>query len=296
MSRVYHNSFFAMGTRLNAVFPNADEELCERLFKMIEDEVHRIEMKLSYFLPESFISEINNEAFKAAVILDLEMLEIFKLCLYYNKLTFGAYDITMRRLIDFFKQNPDATETNFGSCLQFIQLDEEKNTILFTDANTKIDLGGFGKGYALVKVQSMINDSPITCALISFGESSILTKGKHPSGKTWQVGINDYMNFGESVYTFELENNSVSTSSNYYVDDSGQLRFKTNIINPLTASIEKEIKTVSVKSKSPLEAEILSTALFNLSNEQIAFLNEKFTEVEIVKINYSNGEATITKF
>ena len=296
MSRVYHNSYFAMGTRLNVVFPNADEELCERLFKMIEDEVHRIEMKLSYFLPESFISEINNEAFKAAVKLDSEMLEIFKLCLYYNKLTFGAYDITMRRLIDFFKQNPDATETNFGSCLQFIQLDEEKNTILFTDANTKIDLGGFGKGYALERAQRFVNDSPIESAFISFGESSIFAKGKHPSRKAWQVGINDYMNFGESVYTFELENNSVSTSSNYYVDDSGQLQFKTNIINPITGSIKKGIETVSVKSKSPLEAEILSTALFNLSDEQIDFVKEKLSEVEIVKINYSNGEASITNF
>lgn len=296
MSKVYHNSFFAMGTRLNIVFSNADDKLCERLFRMIENEVSRIELKLSYFLTESFVSKINNEAFIAAVKLDSEMLEILKQCQNYNRLTFGAYDITMRRLIDFFKQNPDATATNLGSCLQFIQLDEEKNTILFTDANTKIDLGGFGKGYALVKVQSMINDSPITCALISFGESSILTKGKHPSGKTWQVGINDYMNFGESVYTFELENNSVSTSSNYYVDDSGQLQFKTNIINPITGSIKKGIETVSVKSKSPLEAEILSTALFNLSDEQINFVKEKLSEVEIVKINYRNGEASITNF
>ncbi|MDP3583248.1 MAG: FAD:protein FMN transferase, partial [Ignavibacteria bacterium] len=249
-----------------------------------------------YFLPESFISEINNEAFKAAVKLDSEMLEIFKLCLYYNKLTFGAYDITMRRLIDFFKQNPDATETNFGSCLQFIQLDEEKNTILFTDANTKIDLCGFGKGYALVKVQSMINDSPITCALISFGESSILTKGKHPSGKTWQVGINDYINSGQSVYSFELENGSVSTSSNYFLDDSGQLQFKTNVINPITGSIKKEIETVSVKSKSPLEAEILSTAMLSLNDEQTAAIKVELKEVDIVKISYHNGEVSITKF
>ncbi len=296
MSRVYHNSFFAMGTRLNVVFPNADEELCERLFKMIEDEVHRIELMLSYFIPESFVSRINKEAFESAVKLDSEMWEIHNQCLDFNKLTLGAFDITMRRLVDFFKHNPEATETDLTSCMQYIQLDDEEKTIRFNDERTKIDLGGFGKGYALVKVQSMINDSPIACALISFGESSILTKGKHPSGKTWQVGINDYMNSGESVYTFELENNSVSTSSNYYVDDSGQLQFKTNIINPITGSIKKGIETVSVKSKSPLEAEILSTALFNLSDEQINFVKEKLSEVEIVKINYRNGEATITKF
>ncbi|KAF0140689.1 MAG: Membrane-associated lipoprotein involved in thiamine biosynthesi [Stygiobacter sp.] len=296
MSKVYHNSFFAMGTRLNVVFSNADEELSERLFRMIENEVHRVELKLSYFIPESFVSKINSGAFNYAVILDLEMVEILKQCQNYNRLTFGAFDITMRRLVDFFKHNPEETETDLTSCMQYIQLDDEEKSIRFTDEQTKIDLGGFGKGYALEKVQRLVNDSPIESALISFGESSILAKGKHPSGKAWQVGLNDYINSGQSVYSFELENGSVSTSSNYFLDDSGQLQFKTNVINPITGSIKKEIETVSVKSKSPLEAEILSTAMLSLNDEQTAAIKVGLKEVEIVKISYHNGEASITKF
>ncbi|KAF0210489.1 MAG: Membrane-associated lipoprotein involved in thiamine [Ignavibacteria bacterium] len=285
-----------MGTRLNVVFSNADEELSERLFRMIENEVHRVELKLSYFIPESFVSKINSGAFNYAVILDLEMVEILKQCQNYNRLTFGAFDITMRRLVDFFKHNPEETETDLTSCMQYIQLDDEEKSIRFTDEQTKIDLGGFGKGYALEKVQRLVNDSPIESALISFGESSILAKGKHPSGKAWQVGLNDYINSGQSVYSFELENGSVSTSSNYFLDDSGQLQFKTNVINPITGSIKKEIETVSVKSKSPLEAEILSTAMLSLNDEQTAAIKVGLKEVEIVKISYHNGEASITKF
>ena len=283
-----------MGTRLNVVFSNADDELCGRLFRMIENEVHRIELKLSYFLPESFISKINNEAFESAVELDSEMWKILNQCLDYNKLTLGAFDITMRRLVDFFKHNPEETETDLTSCMQCIQLDDEEKSIRFTDEHTKIDLGGFGKGYALERVLRLVNDSPIESAFISFGESSILAKGKHPSGKAWQVGLNSYINSGESVYSFELENESVSTSSNYFLDDTGQLQFKINVINPINGSIKKEIETVSVKSKSPLEAEILSTAMLILNDEQISAV--KINEVEIVKISYHNGEASITKF
>lgn len=294
MSKVYHNSFYAMGTRLNVVLPNADDELCERLFRMIENEVNRIELKLSYFIPESFVSRINNEAFESEVKLDPEMWEILNQCLDYNKLTFGAFDITMRRLVDFYRQNPDEAKTDFTSCMKCIQLDEIENTIRFTDENTKIDLGGFGKGYALEKLQKLITDSPLESAFISFGESSIFAKGKHPSGKVWQVGLNDYINSGHSVYTFELENGSVSTSSNYFLDDAGQLKFKTNVVDPITGSIKKEIETVSVKSRSPLEAEILSTAMLILNNEQISAV--KINKVEIVKISYHNGEASITKF
>ncbi|MFA7419241.1 MAG: FAD:protein FMN transferase [Melioribacteraceae bacterium] len=294
MSKVYHNAFYAMGTRMNVVLPHSDEELCERIYKMIKHEVERIETKLSYFLPHSLVSEINNRAYEADVKVDSEMWQILKICLDYNRLTFGAFDITMRKLVDFYKLNSDLDETDLTSCMKNIQLNDELQSIRFLDDSTKIDLGGFGKGYALEKVQKLIHDSPLENAFISFGESSILTKGKHPSGKAWQVGVNNYNNSGGTAYTFELVDDSISTSSNYFLDDSGQLTFKANVINPITGKLKKEIETVTVKSKSPIEAEIFSTAFMNLSKEQICAIKEKYIDVGVVRINFDNEELSLT--
>lgn len=294
MSKVFHNAFYAMGTRMNVVLPHSDEELCERLYKMIKHEVERIEIKLSYFLSHSSVSEINKKAYAADVKVDSEIWQILKLCLQYNKLTFGAFDITMRRLVDFYKLNPDLDETDLTSCMKYIQLNDELQSIRFLDESAKIDFGGFGKGYALEKVQKLINDSPIESAFISFGESSILTKGNHPSGKAWQVGVNNYNNSGGAAYTFELADDSISTSSNYFLDDSGQLTFKANVINPITGKLKKEIETISVKSKSPLEAEIFSTAFMNLSNDQVSAIKEKCIDIGVVRINFDNAEPFLT--
>ncbi len=294
MSKVFHNAFYAMGTRMNVVLPHSDEELCERLYRMIKHEVERIEIKLSCFLPHSLVSEINNKAYAVDVKVDPEMWQILKLCVHFNKLTFGAFDITMRRLVDFYKLNPDSDETDLTSCMKNIQLNDELQSIHFLDDSTKIDFGGFGKGYALEKVQKLINDSPLKSAFISFGESSIITKGNHPSGKAWQVGVNNYNNSGVAAYTFDLADDSISTSSNYFLDDSGQLTFKANVINPITGKLKKEIETVTVKSKSPIEAEIFSTAFLNMSNDQISTIKEEYIDIEIVRINFDNAEPSLT--
>jgi len=283
-----------MGTRFNAVFPNADDELCERLFRMIENEVKRIEAKLSCFDKGSLLAQINDQAFRHEKKLDDEMFGILCLCVEYNKKTFGAFDITMRRLVEHYEKNPQANDTNLGSCFSSIILNHDVKSISFLDEETKIDLGGFGKGYALSRVKKILDDSPIENVFISFGESSVLAKGNHPSGKGWKVGINDYSSNNNSAYTFDLMNESISTSSNYFKDDSGQLIYKTNIINPKTGLLKRDIETISVKSVSPLECEVLSTAFMNLTDEQIILIKNDFNELEVVKINYLNSKKTIT--
>lgn len=296
MSKVYHNSFFAMGTRFNAVIPKEDDEICERLFRMIESEVKRIEAKLNYFDKASTVAQINEHAFHREIKLDDEMFEILLVCFDYHKLTFGAFDITMRRVVEYYNQNPEADVSNLGSRMDSILLNRDAKSIRFADEEAKIDLGGFGKGYTLSRVKKILDDSPIESAFISFGESSILAKGNHPNGKGWRVGLNDYLSNSTTAYTFDLYDESFSTSSNYFKDDTGQLVFKTNVINPITGNLKREIETVSVKSASPLECEIFSTAFMNLTDEQIAFIKKEFKSIEIVRINYFNNEKTITCF
>lgn len=75
--KVYHNSFYAKGSRLNLVFPYDDDEICERLFNSIKIEVYRTVLKLSYFNQSSDISIINNRK-NDSLKVDLELFEIFK--------------------------------------------------------------------------------------------------------------------------------------------------------------------------------------------------------------------------
>lgn len=293
MNKVYHNSFFAMGTRFNAVFPEVDEELCERLFRMIKNEIKRVEAKLNYFDERSLVFNINKNAFNNDFELDDEMFKIISICIDYHKLTYGAFDITMRRLIDFYNQNPETDKTNLYSCMKAISLNQEKKTIRFLDQETKIDFGAFGKGYALNNVIKIVKEFNFENAFFSFGESSILAMGNHPNGNGWKIGIKDYSSTDSTVYSDLLFNESISTSSNYYNSDSGELIFKTNVINPINSRLKKSIETISVKSIDPIECEILSTAFMNLTDDQIKEINNKLV-FEFIRISYLDNEKIIT--
>jgi FAD:protein FMN transferase len=287
---VYHNSFFAMGSRFNAVLPFYNHEICEQLFNLIQNEVLRIESKLSYFYPESEVYKINKTACKSFVKIDDELFNILETCLEYSGQTFGAFDITLRPIIESIEKNGGAATKDGRSFLNQIKLNNTDKSVYFESDKVKIDFGGFGKGYALEKIKSFLDDSPIENAFISFGESSIMTKGKHPKGDNWQVGIKNFFDAQDSIHTFNLSDSSISSSGNYYVDDSGQLHNKVNVINPVTGSPVEGLSVVSVKSGSPLEAEILSTAFLVMQDEQINTVLDGFKDIEVVKVNYIDNK------
>jgi thiamine biosynthesis lipoprotein ApbE len=63
-----------------------------------------------------------------------------------------------------------------------------------------------------------------------------------------------------------------------------------NVINPVTGSPVEGLSVVSVKSGSPLEAEILSTAFLVMQNEQINTVLDRFKDIEVVKVNYIDNK------
>jgi thiamine biosynthesis lipoprotein len=295
MIRVYHNSFFAMGSRFNAVFPSNDEEVCEHIFNSIQHEVLRIESKLSYFYPGSEVNKINKTACKSSVKLDDELFTILETCMNYSKKTFGAFDITLRPVIENIEQNDKGSACAGQSHLHQIELDRINKSVRFSSDKVKIDFGGFGKGYALGKIKLYLDNSPLENVFISFGESSIYGKGRHPHGDCWTVGIKDLFNTNGSLHLFDLSDSAISISSNYYLNDSGELHSKVNVINPLTGKPADGVSIAGVKSDSALEAEILSTAFLVMEDAQIQETINMLKRTEAVKIRYS-GITPVKKF
>jgi len=260
----------------------------------MKSECERIEFMLSYFNPASDVAKINESACKTFVVMDEELFNIVKTCLEYSEMTSGAYDITLRPVIEHLKNNSsNANEEIMCSYMDQVELDEEKKSIHFQNDKVKIDFGGFGKGYALEKIKSILEKSSLENVFISFGESSIFAKGKRPDGNEWLVGIKDLYNSENSLHAFSLQNSSISTSSNFYVDDNGQLCNKINVINPFTKKTVEDLAIASVKSDSPLQAEILSTAFLVMDDEKIKEVLKNNNNVEAVKIKFIEKEPLI---
>lgn len=216
-------------------------------------------------------------------------------------MTDGAFDITLRPLMDYWKDEENYSEENLQTLkesvgMQYVELNEEQRTVRFKNEITELDLGGFGKGYALEKVKQMLESSPVENAFISFGESSVLAMGEHPAGGAWKIGINDYTNPGNSIHEFEVSDGSVSTSSNFYLNDDGELQHHQHIINPRTGKPHDHFAAASVSADSPILAEILSTACLLLPGEKIRELIQKYQHIEVLKVDYDPVEPAITIF
>jgi thiamine biosynthesis lipoprotein len=149
-------------------------------------------------------------------------------------------------------------------------------------------LGGIGKGYALENIKRYCSENRITNALINFGDSSVTTIGTHPHGDYWPIGIQHAFTSGSSIHTFALRDASLSTSGN---TPNNRIKFGDtgHILNPLTGKFQNETMTVSVVTTSPIEAEVLSTALFIASDKEKAEILNRFKPGEAIVISYNQS-------
>ena len=289
-----------MGTRCNIVLPGMEEDDADVILRHIRNEIARIEGKLSRFLSKSDISMINSEAADTPVGVDKEIFRILKSCAYYHEITGGCFDITLRPILHYWKDNPNGDNESAGKILSRlgadkIQLDDKNRTVSFSNDSIEIDLGGFGKGYALEKVNEMLLRFGIDSGFLTMGESSVLTLGNHPAGDHWKVGIKNYLNPNEAIHTFHMRFGSVSTSSNFYIDDEGKLINHRHVIDPVTGVPVEELITASVFSNTALLAEVLSTAVLVMPEDKIQDLVVHFPGISVMKIDYSSDES-VKKF
>ena len=305
MNQVYHNAFFAMNTRCSVVFPYTEHRLGERVFHDLKMEAVRIESKLSRFLPNSELSRINKQAYEKPVRPDDELFEILATCEKYHELTGGALDITLRPLMNYWNRQAEEKETDAGPSLQelfkhvgmnHLHIDDKRRTVSFDNEHIEIDLGGVGKGYTLNMMEELIRKRGIENAFISFGESSVLTMGHHPAGDHWKVSINNYQRPGNSIHEFAFNDGSISTSANFFLTDRGRLQNHRHVIDPFKGAPIEDCISVTAYNRSPLVAEMLSTAFLVSTGEQIQKTLKRMDDTTAVSVDYSTSSPQVKQF
>lgn len=298
---VFNNNFSAMGTRFGIVLPEISIAHGELVTQLIKDEIDRLENNISRYINSSKVSFLNKYAGRSPAAVDDELFELLKRCKEYNGLTFGAFDITLKPIADYWNRleleneapNNGILSSLVDQCgMDKIELIEENRLVFFKNSNLQIDFGAVGKGFALEKVKEILSDNGIENAFISFGESSILTYGKHPNGDKWKIGIPSELNRNENVYVLEVNDCSISTSGNTV---NNRIAGRVNIINPFTGYPVKEKKSILAANPDPVLAEVLSTSLMVLPDDRIKSVLSGFQDASAVRIEYEGNEPVITE-
>jgi len=136
-----------------------------------------------------------------------------------------------------------------------------------------IDLGGFGKGFALDRACEILRKSGVMSAFLCAGESSIAVVGEHPLGGAWPVAIPHPLRPGQYLAELELCDEALSISSTVGAGTNAPERAA--MIRPTDAAVITAPRCTAVVDRNGGRAEVMSTALLVADLDQAARLLER---------------------
>ncbi len=166
-----------------------------------------------------------------------------------------------------------------------IVLDTAGGTVRLTDTAMSLDVGAFAKGLAVQWLADYAANLGIDSALISVGGNVVAVGDKQ--GKPFVIGIENPKNPQEHLLTVDVENCAVVTSGDYqrYFEVDG-VRYH-HLIDPQTLQPARYFASVSVIGPDSGLADVLSTALFLLPQQEGAALLKSVGEYEAVWVEHT---------
>lgn len=234
-------------------------------------ELLRVHRLLSFYDPASDIARLNGSAGAGPVKIAAETLNLLALALEWSGRTAGAFGPTVGPLSRLWKEafaggmvpGPASVRTALSLAgSQQLRLNPGQGTAELLAAGASVDLGAIGKGYAARRARQVYESHGITSALLNLG-GHVLAFGGRPDGRPWSVGIRHPRRPGRCIGAVDVRDASVSTSGDYeqFAEQAG-VRYH-HIVDPRTGCPARSgLISVTVVTRDPLEADVLSTAVF----------------------------------
>ncbi|MBW3597350.1 MAG: FAD:protein FMN transferase [Planctomycetes bacterium] len=265
----------AMASLFEVWLTGEDEEHLTAVGEAALDEISRIERLFSFFDPASEVSRINREAADRPVKVDVEMFGVLSDCLRRRGETGGYFDITIQ------------SDGN----IEDVVLDATARTVHFMSANVEVNLGGYGKGYALDAAGGVIREQAVASALLHGGTSSILAVGAQDDGTPWKIGLRDPYDESQSVGSVDLVDAGFSTSGVFHASQA-----ESDIMNPQQRQRLTEQAACAVIAPTALDAEVWSTAFLAMGESQArgALLQRNASPLRVAWLSQDDGRTRIT--
>jgi thiamine biosynthesis lipoprotein len=235
----------AMATLFEVFLVGEEEEHLAAVGEAALDEVARIEHLLSRYDPSAEVARVNRHATAGPVKVDAELFRILEECGVWCERTEGAFD-------------PCA-----GSGVRYrdaVRLDTVNRTVAFVQP-ASLDLGAYGKGYAVDAAADVLQSFGVERFLIHGGTSSVLARGERADGSRWRIDLRDPFDDREPpVGSIELQNAGLSCSAVTRDDD--------DIVDPRTGDAISNPAACAVVAENATIAEVWSTALLAMGRDK----------------------------
>lgn len=247
------------------------------------------------------LKTVNDQAGKAPVQVDPEIIRLLKDCKEYYTLTGGRVNVAMGSVLQLWHEArndsindpssaylPDLQELQEAAKhtgMDAVIIDEAAGTVFLSDPQIRLDVGAIAKGWAAQQVAKAAPGG----YLLSVGGNVCATGPKKTDGTPWVIGVTDPKDPGKNIHTIYVTGGNVVTSGDYQRSFTVNGKAYHHIIDPDTLMPSEYWSSVTVVCEDSGLADALSTALFLLPLEAGKILAQK-AKAEVLWIDAAGNE------
>ncbi len=275
----------------------------DRIGVAVTERLLDMDYEMSSWNPDSQISQFNNRRDTKPFTVSPELAEVVQCALEMSALTDGAFDPTVKPLVDHWGFGPDTDDDLLDEIMQAVgwqKVRVEKGALVKMHPDVQLDLSAIAKGYGVDAVAEVIRSFGLKNFLVEIG-GEIVVSGINPKGKPWRVGIESpQFNApgGAQIFqTLELRGGAMATSGDYrnFRTREDGTRYS-HIIDPKTGRpAETDVASVSVLANSCMDADAAATAFFVTGSEKSFQWLENHPELEVFFILHSTNQTFTTR-
>lgn len=286
------DEIFAMNTNITQSVYGRDKQIA---IEMVNELLMNYDSKWSLYNIDSYISQININAGKMPVSVDDATYHLIKRSTELSLMSQPQrrFDITIAPLTALWgitgdnRRVPEQSEITNALALvdcSKIVFDDKNKSVMLSQQNAAIDLGGVAKGYVCGEISEIYKSLDIDSAFVSLG-GNIYSYGVKPDNSQYRFGIRDPLGTANDIMGILTSKDSViATTGAYerYFEQDGKRYHHILDINS-GYPCDSDLLSITVVSTDGMLADYLSTTLYINGTEGIeGFLNrEEFSIIAI---------------
>jgi len=293
-----------MGTtvKLDVCYKEEQSPQLTEAFEKVWERLGDIHWRMSIFDEKSDVHKVN-QSFSDSKRIGNDTFQLIKEAERISKMTNGVFDITVWPLIKLWKEKEKENQLPTQDELKkvrmavgFHQISFQKNNrIKILHPETKIDLGGIAKGYAIDEAVRIFRSYGLNNFLIDAG-GDLYAGGRNCEDQLWRIGIRDPRDVSKMIDVVSVINAAVATSGDYQQYFAIQGQRWSHIINPKTGLPQTGVISATVIGPNAARADAFATALTILDGEKGISFIESLEEDFSALIFIQNEEDEVIRY
>jgi thiamine biosynthesis lipoprotein len=274
-----HETRTLMGTVINLALVTDDKQSGQAVISATFAEMERLIGLFDHRQPAAQLAVLNREGKLTQPA--PELVDIMNLALDYGRLTDGAFDITVKPVIDDLKNGGNGRAA--AHLVDYRQV-TVKQDVITLQPGMAVTLDGTAKGRVVDGAISILQANGFSNVLVEAG-GDLWGQGHRLDGAPWRVGVANPRPTAETAVLaiFPVTTQAAATSGDYQNSFSPDFGLH-HIIKPGTAVSPPELASATVLAPTAADADALSTALMVMGPVQGLALAERLPHVEALLV------------